>query len=232
MLSNDTKNRLGHAVTDFAIGDQIAARLVESAPANASEAEDLLRAIDESKNKDIKERLFSALAGDGSQGHALADRLEKMVDVLKAVADGDEVAGTPAEAASFTGQVAGMTTNVTIDADVAGEDGNLVLLSFDGSDDIDTVIAAWNLANPGNEVTLSSGDGSQIPDNGEEITLSGGADAVLDSDANLAPALAALGSEPMSAEMKTHLVSALADQKAADEFEAAFNQAIDELSSL
>lgn len=231
MLSNDTKYRLGHAVTDFAIGEQIAARLVESAPANASEAQDLLKAIDEAKNKDIEERLFTALAGDGSQGLALADRLEKMVDVLKAVADGDEVTGTPAVAASFTGQVAGMTTDVTIDADVAGEDGNDVVLQFDGSDDIDTVILAWNTANPGNEVTLT-GDGSQIPDNGEEITLTGGADAVLDSDANLAPALAALGSEPMSAEMKKHLVSALADQKAADEFEAAFNQAIDELSSL
>lgn len=230
-LSNDTKYRLGHAVTDFSVADDIAARLITEAPADAGEAQDMLDLIDQSKNAAIQERLFTALAGDGSQGKEISDKLVAMVAVLQAVADGEEVSGTPAVAATFTGQVAGMTTDVTIEADTAGEDGNLITLSFDGSDDIDTVLAAWNLANPANTATLT-GDGSQIPDLGEEIVLADGADEVLDSDANTAPAVAALGSAHMSAKAKESLVSALCDQAAADEFESAFNTMIDELNSL
>jgi hypothetical protein len=45
---------------------------------------------------------------------------------------------------------------------------------FDG-EDIDTLIAAWNLANPANTVTLSVGDGTQVPQ--VDITLTGGIDA-------------------------------------------------------
>lgn len=82
-------------------------------------------------------------------------------------------------AAFFTGQVAGMTTDVTIVADNEGTAGNSVSLPFDGTDDIDTAISDWNLANPGNTVTLTDGDGSQIPDNLETIDLAGGVDEVI-----------------------------------------------------
>ena len=76
--------------------------------------------------------------------------------------------------ASYSGQVAGMTANVFIRADNAGTSGNSITLNFDGVDDIDTVLAAWNSANPSNQATLVSGDGTQAPNNGTSITLSGG----------------------------------------------------------
>jgi hypothetical protein len=87
-------------------------------------------------------------------------------------------------AAQFQGQVTGMTTDVTIDADVAGAAGNITLVA-DGIKDIDTLISDWNTANPGNTVSLFSGDGSQIPT--DDIVLSGGVDGSgdLDSDAQV-----------------------------------------------
>ena len=81
-----------------------------------------------------------------------------------------------AVAAQFIGQVAGMTTDVTIDADVAGAAGN-VTLTGDGVEDIDSLISIHNAAEPGNTLTLSAGDGTQVPDLGADIVLSGGADA-------------------------------------------------------
>ena len=76
--------------------------------------------------------------------------------------------------ASYNDQVAGMSTNVFIRANTAGTAGNSITLTFDGVDDIDTVLAAWNAANTSNTADLVSGDGAQVPDNLEEITLSGG----------------------------------------------------------
>lgn len=80
-------------------------------------------------------------------------------------------AGTKAQ---YNDQVAGMSTNVYIRANNAGTAGNSITLTFDGVDDIATVLGAWNSANPSNQATLISGEGGQVPDNGEEITLSGG----------------------------------------------------------
>lgn len=87
-------------------------------------------------------------------------------------------------AAQFDGQVAGMTTDVIIDADVAGLAGN-VTLTADSVTDIDGLILAWNTANPTNTLTLFSGDGTQIPT--ANITLTGGLDASgdLESDAQI-----------------------------------------------
>ncbi len=42
---------------------------------------------------------------------------------------------------------------VTFTAVTAGPNGNLISLVFNGSQDIGTVVAAWNLANPANQVT-------------------------------------------------------------------------------
>jgi hypothetical protein len=77
--------------------------------------------------------------------------------------------------ASFVGQVAGMTTDVTINADVAGTAGNITL-NGDGSSTVSDLILAWNTTNPGNTVTLASGDGTQIPDIFTLIKLIGGSD--------------------------------------------------------
>jgi hypothetical protein len=90
------------------------------------------------------------------------------------------LAGTPAVAASYTGigDNGTFSEEVTITANTAGTAGNNITLTFDGVDDVDTVLAAWNSANPSNQATLVSGDGAQVPDNGDELTLSGGAAAI------------------------------------------------------
>lgn len=228
MLSADTKLRLVHALTSQEVADEVERRLAVETPADATEAEESLALLDSALDSQIEERMKIALAGDadGAAGRELSKKIRLMIGVLRAVANGDEVAGTPAVAAEFSGQVAGMTTDVTITADNDGTAGNSILLQFDGLDDIDTVLAAWNLANPGNTASLT-GDGSQIPDNGEEIQLAGGAAAVPDSDADTAPAKAAMGDEHMSASAKECLVHALASKAAADEFEQKFNAMVD-----
>jgi hypothetical protein len=88
--------------------------------------------------------------------------------------------------ASFTGQVTGMSSDVTIKTDTAGSAlaigqaapngtaGNSIVLSFDGSTTINDSIAAWNSLNPLNTAVRVSGTGSQTPNNGQTITLSGG----------------------------------------------------------
>lgn len=84
----------------------------------------------------------------------------------------------PGTYASFNGQVTGMTTDVTLTADVLGASGNLISLVGDDVSDIDALILAWNTANVGNEVTLTVGDGSQVISSGSLISLSGGYDTV------------------------------------------------------
>lgn len=102
MLSNDTAFRLDHAVTSEKVGDEIAARLINTTPANASEAQDILDVLDLSAKMeaDIAERLFVGLAGDanGRAGRELAQKINGMVDVLKAQANGDDVAAVAASA--------------------------------------------------------------------------------------------------------------------------------------
>jgi hypothetical protein len=70
--------------------------------------------------------------------------------------------------ANFTGQVAGMTNNVTIRALYGGSGYNGTSLSFDGSNSIQDAI------NDNGQTELVSGNGAQIPDDGESITLAGG----------------------------------------------------------
>jgi hypothetical protein len=101
--------------------------------------------------------------------------------------------GTPAIAASYTGigDSETFSEEVTITANTAGTAGNSITLAFDGVDDVDTVLAAWNSANSSNQATLDSGDGGQVPDDGDSLTLSGGvaaiaggSDPVFDQDLN------------------------------------------------
>lgn len=220
MLSKDTQYRLDHAVTEDKVGDEIAARVaVTSTPATANDAQDILDLLDTSEkmNKAIAERLFVGLSGDGNgaAGRELAKKINGMIAVLQAKANGDEDA---AVAAQFQGQVAGMTTDVTIDADVPGAAGNITLVA-DSVTDIDGLIAAHNLAaDPDEQVTLSAGDGSQIPT--ADITLAGGEDGV---DTDIAPAKAAMGSESMSEQYRFSLEHALGSKQAADEFKASYD---------
>jgi hypothetical protein len=90
------------------------------------------------------------------------------------------LASTPAVAASYTGtgDNESFSEEVTITANTAGTAGNSITLTFDGVDDVDTVLAAWNSANPLNQASLDSGDGAQVPDDGDSLQLSGGAAAI------------------------------------------------------
>jgi hypothetical protein len=90
-------------------------------------------------------------------------------------------------AASYTGIGDNETFSeeVTITANTAGTAGNSITLTFDGVDDVDTVLAAWNAANPSNQATLDSGDGGQVPDDGDLLQLSGGVTGGSDPFANI-----------------------------------------------
>jgi len=78
--------------------------------------------------------------------------------------------------ALFTGVIPGTSTSVSIVANWPGTAGNSIALAFNGSTTISAQIAAWNIAHPTNEATLTSGDGSQTPTSGT-TTLSGGINA-------------------------------------------------------
>lgn len=218
MLSENTAYVLEVAIANAKLADEIAARLIDAAPADASAAQAILDILDSSLNKQIEEYLIVALASRSS-GRELSSKINGLIAVLEAQANGDEIAAT---AAQFQGQVAGMTTDVTIDADVAGAAGNITLTA-DSVTDIDGLIAAHNgAATAGEQVTLSSGDGSQVPT--ADITLAGGADA---SDGDTAPAQAAMGSESMSDATFERLVVALASRSAAQELRSAFDAMVD-----
>jgi len=92
---------------------------------------------------------------------------------------GLEIAGLPlsqVEAIAFySGTPTGASTPVSISANNGGSVGNSIALVFDGSTSITAQIAAWNLAHPSNQATLTSGNGSQIP-SAQTVSLSGGLD--------------------------------------------------------
>jgi len=54
-----------------------------------------------------------------------------------------------------------------------GLSGNLISLVFDGVDDVSTVVAAWNAANPANQVSFT-GSGATVP-SAQTANLAGGA---------------------------------------------------------
>lgn len=78
--------------------------------------------------------------------------------------------------ASFDGAITGVTGNVQLTADVLGVAGNAILLTGDGVKTLTVLISDWNLANVGNEVTLVSANGGDVPDNAEAMQLAGGVD--------------------------------------------------------
>lgn len=102
MLSKDAAYRLDHMVTDDKVGDEIAARLISTTPADAGEAQAILDILDTSDKmqKAIAERLFTGLAGDnnGAAGKEIAKKINGMVAVIQAKADGNEIAAVAATA--------------------------------------------------------------------------------------------------------------------------------------
>lgn len=85
--------------------------------------------------------------------------------------------GSTTEAfASYTGTPTGATTPITLTAVMPGVIGDSITLVFTGSNSINSAIVTWNTGNPSNTVTLTAGDGTQVPSNGATTPLTGGID--------------------------------------------------------
>lgn len=80
---------------------------------------------------------------------------------------------SPGTKASFTGLIPGMILSVTLTANNVGSAGNSIVLAGDGTSSINTLISNWNTANPSNQVTLTSGNGTQVPDAGTYASYTG-----------------------------------------------------------
>lgn len=162
MLSNDTANRLDHAVTDTKVGDEIAARLISSTPANAGAAQAILDILDTSNkmNASIAERLFTALAGDnnGAAGKELAKKINGMVPVLRAKADGNEI---PAVAATAT---LDLTADIILTSVAAGAARNTNTFTLQvlaaAANPTNTVLAAFTGTAAAIILTITPNDGT------------------------------------------------------------------------
>lgn len=121
MLSKDTKFRLVHAVASQAVADEIEKALnVTTTPATPAEAASLAFRMKKALNKEVQERLFSALAGDaaGASGKELSRKIVGTKNVLSAFGDGNE-----AEQANATATIATTTPIVLTDVPGLGNDG-------------------------------------------------------------------------------------------------------------
>lgn len=149
---------------------------------------------------------------------AIALASEKMAsEIVARVISEEPAAVVQAAAASFTGQVAGMTTDVTIEADDEGSAGNDIVLTGDGVKDIDTLISDHNTANPSATISLTDGDGSQIPDDQEEIQLADGEDYSNEAEEMLK---IISSSEKEEKQIEEYLIVAMASRKAGKEIYA------------
>jgi len=72
----------------------------------------------------------------------------------------------------FNAIVVGVVGNVFLRANVLGAIGNTILLTGTGVADLNALVAAWNAANPNNQVTLLSANGAGIPGLGAPMQLS------------------------------------------------------------
>jgi len=70
----------------------------------------------------------------------------------------------------------GIGQEVIWQADNVGSVGNSITLVFDGTDDTDTVLAAWNAANPSNTASVVGGTGNFTP-TADTVILGGGGSA-------------------------------------------------------
>ena len=67
-----------------------------------------------------------------------------------------------------------LAEGATFTADVPGTGGNSISLIFDGTDDVDTVVGAWNTANPSNTVSFTGVAGTTVLSD-QTVNLAGGA---------------------------------------------------------
>lgn len=72
----------------------------------------------------------------------------------------------------------GVSEQVIWRADNPGEVGNAITLVFDGTDDTDTVLAAWNTANPSNTASAIYQSSNFVP-TAQTVALDGGGDAAM-----------------------------------------------------
>lgn len=273
MLTKFAEFRLDHAIAEDQLGDEVAARLVvDSTPGDAAAAQAILALLDDSKSSEITEWLTVGLAGDaeGESGRELSQKINGMIGVLQAKANGTEIAAQAAQA------VLNLTADITLESAVAGaaRNGDTVTLEIEAAaaNPTDTVLVditgtasaivitvtpndgTNNGATPvdlttaelvelinsgavvGKTITLidasslredqtaSGGDATALADagegDGEVATFASGSDA---ADSDVAPAKAAMGSEPMSAQALEDLTNAMADAKAAGEIRDAYN---------
>jgi len=80
-----------------------------------------------------------------------------------------------------------------------GAGGNAIALVFDGTDDVTTVVTAWNTANPTNQVGFTGAGGTVLT--AQTVTLSGGSGSAVDvvtlDGANLADADGSAANTPI-----------------------------------
>lgn len=240
-MKENTKERLKVALIKDVLADEVQKRLdlvLENEPASAEDAEELLAQLNPSLNAELEEALANGLAGDkaGAAGKLIASKLNGIVAVLSGKATSSEGTPTiPGVQASFVGQVAGMTSDVAITANNPGVAGNSVVLEFDGETTIDQAIDAWNLANPSVTIALGEDDGSQTPDDGEEIQLADGADEIPGTPGDeeaLDAAKEAMGEGSIDPVTKDALDIALADEAAGDDLASELKAAVDFLQEI
>lgn len=232
----NTKERLKAMPMEDVVADEVAKRIeliVADAPADAAEAQAMLAKLNRSLDAKIQEAFANGLAGDkqGANGKWIANKVNGIAACVAGLAA--STGGDPGEQAEFVGQVAGMTTSVTIRAIEAGEAGNNVLLVGDGVRSVTLLINDWNEnAAEGELISLVSGSGAQIPDDQEEIQLAGGVDAVPGDETALDAAKAQMGADQISADAKDGLDHALADEAAGNDFSAVLAQAVSAANGL
>lgn len=142
MLTKNAESRLDHAIAEDQLGDEVAARLVvDSTPADAAAATAILQLLDSKKNSEIAEWLTVGLAGDGDgeSGKEISKKLNGMVSVLQAKANGTEIAAVAATATW------NLTTDIILTSAAAGADRNT---------DTVTLEVAAAAANPTNTILV------------------------------------------------------------------------------
>ncbi len=182
-INNDTLFRLKHAVTDADIANEIAVRLsVASAPSNAAAAQAILDSFDlsDSMSRSIEERLKIALAGDGSQGAELAKKINLMIDVLQAQANGDDVAAVAAQA------TLDLTADIILTSVAAGSARNTNTLTLQiaaaAANPTNTILAGFTGTAAAITLTITPNDGTNNPANvAAQATLDLTADIILTS---------------------------------------------------
>jgi hypothetical protein len=112
-------------------------------------------------------------AGLDSSGKVAAAQLPSYVDDVLMYAN---LAAFPTVGAYATV----VFDTVTFTAVTKGVVGNTIALVFNGTDDIDTVVNAWNVANPANTVGFTGQLGTYVPTAGT-ATLIGGIDQLAES---------------------------------------------------